>query len=87
MLSTTVRPAPVRGSTALHVRRQTRSRAVAPARAAGINADFDDFVQEMQHRICSDAEAADGSGKAFITDKWDRGEGGKYVHATVALPG
>eukprot|EP00240_Pyramimonas_obovata_P003735 CAMPEP_0118924580 /NCGR_PEP_ID=MMETSP1169-20130426/2652_1 /TAXON_ID=36882 /ORGANISM="Pyramimonas obovata, Strain CCMP722" /LENGTH=361 /DNA_ID=CAMNT_0006865707 /DNA_START=100 /DNA_END=1185 /DNA_ORIENTATION=+ len=41
------------------------------------NGDFDDFVQVMQDRICKEAALADGCGKEFIVDRWDRGEGGK----------
>ena len=38
----------------------------------------------MQEKICREAAAADGSGKEFILDKWDRGEGGKYVCDSAA---
>eukprot|EP00959_Pyramimonas_sp_CCMP1952_P150349 3146223-Pyramimonas_sp.AAC.1 len=30
-------------------------------------------------RICKEAALADGCGKEFIVDRWDRGDGGKYV--------
>lgn len=56
-----------------------RSRRVAHKRVVRVAAkgDFDDFVQVMQDRICKEAASADGSGKEFIVDRWDRGEGGK----------
>jgi hypothetical protein len=81
-----LRRLPVRGtpllSSASRARRM-RSRAVTSPRAASGADGFDDFVQSMQERICTDAAEADGSGKVFITDKWDRGEGGKYVRSDV----
>jgi len=53
-----------------------RSNQLAICVQASVNG-FDDFVQSMQATICKEAAAADGSGKQFILDKWDRGEGGR----------
>ena len=39
--------------------------------------EFADFVVDLQQRICSTAEEADGKGK-FIYDKWDRPNGMGY---------
>jgi hypothetical protein len=77
-----MRRLPVRGTPLLSSASRVR-RIRPPPRAASGADGFDDFVQSMQERICSEAAEADGSGKAFITDKWDRGEGGKYVPSDV----
>lgn len=36
-------------------------------------AAFERYVLDLQERILSDAEALDGSGKAFVRDRWSRG--------------
>mmetsp|Transcript_37029 Transcript_37029/g.51393 ORF Transcript_37029/g.51393 Transcript_37029/m.51393 type:complete len:361 (-) Transcript_37029:27-1109(-) len=37
---------------------------------------FENSLIDLQEKICKEASDADGSGKIFITDKWDRGENG-----------
>jgi len=43
--------------------------AVAPVDAAA----FEQFLLDTQKKILADAEKLDGSGKTFITDRWERG--------------
>ncbi|GAQ86634.1 coproporphyrinogen III oxidase [Klebsormidium nitens] len=35
---------------------------------------FEQFLLDLQRRICDEAEAADGSGAKFCEDKWSRGD-------------
>jgi len=64
----------VRAPARVHSKTSARTSAL---RVSAKGDDFDDFVQVMQDRICKEAALADGCGKEFIVDKWDRGEGGR----------
>lgn len=66
------------------------SAAPASTSAAADSSDFASFeryVLDLQDRILSEAEAIDGSGKAFVRDRWSRGSESAGYGITAVLEG
>ncbi|KAG0603043.1 hypothetical protein M758_10G061500 [Ceratodon purpureus] len=54
--------------------RMSAVESAAPPAAAFTQEGFEAFLVNLQSSICDEAAAADGSGKVFGLDKWQRGE-------------